>query len=99
MSKNSTSKTPHAPKSQADWNRLDAMRDEAIDTSDSPELTAEQFENAMVRKSLKPVVRKQQITLPIDEDVLDWFKVQGTGYQTKTNELLHAYVEAQKSNK
>ncbi|MBW2595088.1 MAG: BrnA antitoxin family protein, partial [Deltaproteobacteria bacterium] len=32
--------------------------------------------------------------LRIDEDVLTWFKKQGTGYQTRINSLLKAYKEA-----
>ena len=50
-------------KSRTDWKRMDAMRDEDIDTSDIPEITPEQFAKAIVRKGLKPVVRKKQITL------------------------------------
>jgi uncharacterized protein (DUF4415 family) len=40
------------------------------------------------------VGRKTQVTLRIDEDVLTWFKEQGTGYQTRINSLLKAYKEA-----
>jgi uncharacterized protein (DUF4415 family) len=34
------------------------------------------------------------VTLRIDNDVLDWFKSQGRGYQTQINSLLRAYMEA-----
>ena len=50
-------------KSRTDWKRMDAMRDEDIDTSDIPEITPEQFARAIVRKGLKPVARKKQVTL------------------------------------
>ena len=81
-------------KSQTDWNRVDELRDEDIDLSDTPEITPEMFAKAVLRKGLKPVVRKNQVTLRIDEDVLTWFKNQGRGYQTRINALLKAYKEA-----
>ena len=52
------------------------------------------FAKSIVRKGLKPVGRKTQVTLRIDEDVLAWFKKGGTGYQTRINALLKAYKEA-----
>ena len=80
--------------SQADWNHVDELRDEDIAFSDSPEVTPEMFAKAVLRKGLKPAVRKNQVTLRIDEDVLTWFKKQGRGYQTRINALLKAYKEA-----
>jgi len=79
---------------RTDWNRVDKLRDKDLDFSDNPEVTAEMFAKAVLRKGLKPVVRKTQITLRIDEDVLTWFKKQGKGYQTRINSLLKAYKEA-----
>jgi len=73
------------------------MKDEDIDFSDIPRLTPEMFANAIVRKGLQPIPRKQQLTLRIDQDVIDFFKKQGQGYQTKINQLLRAYMEAHKA--
>ena len=73
------------------------MKDEDIDFSDIPRLTPEMFANAIVRKGLKPIPRKQQLTLRIDQDVIDFFKKQGQGYQSKINQLLRAYMEAHKA--
>ena len=72
--------------SQTDWQRLDAMTDEDIDLSDCPEITPEMFAKAVVQRVL--------VTLRIDNDVLEWFKSQGQGYQTQINQLLRAYMEA-----
>ncbi len=80
-----------------DWDRLDTMKDEEIDLSDIPELTPEMFAKAIVRRGLKPVPRKVQLTLRVDDDVLQWFKSQGRGYQTRINSLLRAYMEAHKN--
>ena len=81
-------------KSRNDWNRVDKLRDKDIDLSENPEVTPEMFAKAVLRKGLKPVTRKSQVTLRIDDEVLTWFKNQGKGYQTRINSLLKAYKEA-----
>jgi uncharacterized protein (DUF4415 family) len=88
------SKKPISSKSETDWERLDTMTDEDIDFSDSPEIKPEQFAKAIVRHGLPVDKSKAQVTLRIDSDVLEWFKSQGKGYQTKINSLLRAYMEA-----
>jgi len=75
---------------------VDALEDADIDLSEVPEVPAAMFARAIVRRGLKPVSRKAQLTLRVDTDVLDWFKKQGRGYQTKINALLRAYMEAHK---
>lgn len=70
------------------------MSDEDIDLSDCPEITAELFAKAVVRRRLPAVKNKAQVTLQIDSDVLEWFKSQGQGYQMQINTLLRAYMEA-----
>ncbi len=83
--------------SQTDWERVDRMRDEDIDLSDLPEIPPEAFARALVRKGLKPVPRKSQLTLRIDTDVLEWFRAKGAGYQSQMNAVLKAYKEAHRS--
>lgn len=77
-----------------DWERLDAMQNEDIDLSDIPEITPEMFARMVVRRGLKQPPVKQQITIRLDEDVLQWFREQGNGYQTRINALLRAYMDA-----
>ena len=72
------------------------MRDQDIDRSDTPVITPAQFARSVVRKGLKPVEQKAQVTLRIDRDVLAWFRKRGRGYQTRINALLRAYVDAHK---
>jgi uncharacterized protein (DUF4415 family) len=79
-------------KSQTDFERLDKMTDEEIDYSDAPAITPEMFAKAIVRRGLKPRT-KTQITLRVDSEVLEWFKQQGQGYQTKINLLMRAYMQ------
>ena len=70
------------------------MRDGDIDLSECPEITPEMFAKAIVRKGLKPVPHKTQLTLRVDADVLAWFRAQGKRYQTRINAILKAYKEA-----
>ena len=84
-------------RSRTDWKRVDALKDKDIDLSDVPEVPPEMFARAIVRRGLKPVSRKAQLTLRVDNDVLEWFRKQGQGYQTKINALLRAYMDAHKA--
>jgi uncharacterized protein (DUF4415 family) len=81
-------------KSLTDWDRVDALTDQEIDFSDSPEITPEMFAKAVVRRGLKSKSKKVQLTLRVDSDVVSWFKEQGQGYQSRINALLRAYMEA-----
>lgn len=81
-------------KSETDWERIKNMKDDDIDLSDCPEITPEMFAKAIVRKNFKKIAGKSQLTLRIDQDVIEFFKAQGRGYQTKINHLLRAYMEA-----
>lgn len=59
-----------------------------IDTSDIPEMTEEQWQNAVKYRShfYRPV--KRQITARVDADVIAWLKSQGRGYQSRINAIL-----------
>ncbi len=70
---------------------LQALPDEAIDYSDIPATTPEQWQQAQVGQFYRPI--KQQLTLRIDSDVVAWFKAQGKGYQTRINELLRRAMQ------
>jgi uncharacterized protein (DUF4415 family) len=39
------------------------------------------------------------VSLRLDSDVLDWFKQQGKGYQTRINAVLRAYMEAHEAGR
>jgi uncharacterized protein (DUF4415 family) len=78
--------------SRTDWRKLVTAADDAIDTSDIPELGEDFFREAKVRMPRG----KELVSLRIDSDVLDWFKRQGRGYQTRINAVLRAYVRAQR---
>jgi uncharacterized protein (DUF4415 family) len=73
------------------------MKDsEIVIDRDAPAWTPEMFARAVVRKGLVPAPRKSLLSLRIDSDVLQWFRAQGRGYQSRMNALLRAYMKAHK---
>jgi len=79
--------------SQTDWERVEALTDDEIDTSDIPPLDDDFFAHAELRLP-EP---KQVVTIRLDKDVLEWFRAQGKGYQTRMNAVLRRYMEVHQS--
>ena len=80
--------------SLTDWEKIDAMNDEEIDTSDIPPLDEDYFfANAEVRMPKKKIT----VTMRVDPDVLNWFKSFGKGYQTRMNAVLRSYMDAKRT--
>lgn len=90
----------HASTSRKSRTKLAKVRvlrdDDIVRDGDAPEWTPAMFAKAVARKELKPVPRKSLLSLRVDADVIDWFKSQGAGYQSRMNALLRAYMEAHK---
>jgi uncharacterized protein (DUF4415 family) len=71
------------------------MRDEDIDLSDIPEVL--DWSKAEIGKFYRPP--KRSVTMRLDEDVIDWLKGYGKGYQTRANLLLrHAMTSSEASS-
>lgn len=76
----------------------DVMKAEDRTRSDAPEgptLGVDFWKNAKV---VYPDSPKKQITVRLDADLIEWFKQQGKGYQTRMNAVLRSYYEALKSH-
>jgi len=76
--------------SGTDWERLSTMTDKEINFSDNTELGNNFFANATLRMP-QP---KKAVSLRIDPDVLEWYKTNGPGYQTRINAILRMYMQA-----
>ena len=76
---------------KSDLKRIDTMTDENIDYSDIPPLGDEFFTQKTV--SFSP--SKQQLTIQLDQDILEWLKAQGKGYETQINHILREVMERQ----
>ncbi len=59
-----------------------------------PEFDPAHVVKGIVRRGLQPVPNKELISLRIDQDVIEWFKAQGPGYQTRINSVLRAFRDA-----
>lgn len=90
MSRSSSSKA-----SKTDWPRIKAMKDKEITlTAEHPAAELKHIVRGIARRGLQPIPPKTSISLRLDADVLEWFKAQGAGYQTRINAVLRAYKEA-----
>jgi uncharacterized protein (DUF4415 family) len=82
-------------KDQTDWQRLGAMTDEEIETAARADpdwdglLDIDWSQVEITRPA-----RKQPISIRLDEDVLNFFKHEGTGYQKRINAVLRSYMTA-----
>ncbi|MGE5516959.1 MAG: BrnA antitoxin family protein [Bacteroidota bacterium] len=82
-----------------DWDRVRKLDDDAIDKAiaddpdAAPALDADWFANAEV---VMPEP-KVPISIRLDREVLDWFKSQGPGYQSRMNAVLKAYISSRKA--
>jgi uncharacterized protein (DUF4415 family) len=78
-------------KDETDYTRLDAMTDDEIAraVADDAPLDVDWNKARLVFPPGKDVV-----TMRVDSDVLDWFRAQGKGYQTRINLALRVFYEA-----
>jgi len=67
---------------------LEALKDKDIDYSEIPRLNESFWENAVPHKPKN----KKRISIRIDEDIVEFFKGNGKGYQTQMNAVLGSYM-------
>ena len=81
-------------KGKTDWARVDALTDEDItkaigDDPDWVEFKDIDWSDAVLVMPAK----KKAISIRVDEDVLDFFKKEGDGYQRRINAVLRSYMQ------
>jgi uncharacterized protein (DUF4415 family) len=69
--------------------------DSEIDFSDIPPITDEMWRNAVRANPYAP--KKQQLTVRLDTEVLEWLRGMGRGYQTKLNAMLRSAMKASRA--
>ena len=67
---------------------LAARAESDIDFSDLPATQAHDWSGAVRGQFYRPL--KQQLTVRIDADVVEWLKGQGKGYQSRLNTILRS---------
>lgn|SRR5579872_211004 len=86
----------HRSAATTDWARLTHQTDRQIERAvvsdtDAPPIADESW---FRRARLLEPQPKQAVSIRLDEDLIQWFKSRGKGYQTRINAVLRAYVEA-----
>ena len=79
-----------SPEMRREVEALARLPDEQIDFSDAPKMTDEDWNRPhYVGLHYRP--GKKSVTIRLDEDMVQWFKSQGKGWQTKMNWALRLY--------
>jgi uncharacterized protein (DUF4415 family) len=83
---------------KTDWAAFDALTDEQIEAAvrKDPDAVPLDFDWSEAVLVIPP--KKKAISIRVDEDVLDFFKTDGDGYQRRINAVLRSFVQ-QKTNK
>lgn len=83
---------------KTDWEKLRNLTDEEIEASikDDPDWSDDWNWGEAV---LVIPPKKQAISIRLDEDVLDYFKHEGAGYQRRINAVLRSYMQQKKAKK
>ncbi len=79
--------------SQTDWARAGAMTEEELEKSiaEDPDEAGMVVDWSLASKEMPQP--KAVLNMRVDRDVLEFFKREGRGYQTKINAVLRAYVK------
>lgn len=88
MNENSTNNTL-----RTNWEKVDSLTEDDIDTSDIPPLTEEFFNKSRWWKPVKSL----NVLVEVDPDTLAWFQSQGEDYGKKMAAALRIYAEAHKA--
>ena len=85
-------------KSDTDWEKLRKLTDAEIEASsrNDPDWSYDWHWSDAV---LVIPPKKKAISIRVDEDVLDYFKTEGAGYQRRMNAVLRSFVQQKKSAK
>ena len=85
-----------AAQTRALKHRLGQLDVRATNYKDVPQLPDEWFLRAAREGRLASPLAKKPISIKLDQDVLDYFKGEGTRYQTHINAVLRAYMLARR---
>jgi len=80
-------------KGKTDWARVDKLTDEDIAKAVANDPDAAPIDNDRSEAVLVITAKKKAISIRVDEDVLDFFKKQGEGYQRRINAVLRSYMQ------
>jgi len=84
---------------KTDWATVDALTDEEIEAAirHDPDAVPLDFDWSEAVLVIPP--KKKAISIRLDEDVLDYFKREGAGYQRRMNAVLRSYMQQARRGK
>src|SRR4029077_14368929 len=80
-------------KGKTDFARVDKLSDDDIARAVAADPDAAPIDIDWSNAVLVIPARKKAISIRVDEDVLDYFKSQGDGYQRRINAVLRSYMQ------
>lgn len=80
-------------KGKTDWARVDALTDADIAKAVASDPDAAPIDIDWSEAVLVMPAKKKAISIRVDEDVLDFFKREGEGYQRRMNAVLRSYMQ------
>lgn len=80
-------------KGKTDWARFDKLTDEDVANAVANDPDAAPIDIDWSDAVLVRPTRKKAISIRVDEDVLDFFKKEGDGYQGRINAVLRSYMQ------
>ena len=86
-------------KGKTDWARVDALTDEDIAKAVANDPDAAPIDIDWSDAVLVIPARKKAISIRVDEDVLDYFKREGSGYQRRMNAVLRSYMQQKRKKR
>ncbi|MEO6784055.1 MAG: BrnA antitoxin family protein [Bradyrhizobium sp.] len=84
---------------KTDWARVDKLTDEDIARAVANDPDAAPIDIDWSDAVLVIPARKKAISIRVDEDVLDFFKKAGNGYQRRINAVLRSYMQQKAKSK
>ena len=87
-------------KGKTDWVRFDAITDEEVEKSIANDPDWAEFKDIDSSDAVLVIpARKKAISIRVDEDVLDYFKKEGAGYQRRINAVLRSYMQQKRKKR
>ena len=84
---------------KTDWAAVDALTDEEIEAAvkNDPDAVPLDFDWSKAVLVIPP--KKKAISIRVDEDVLDYFRKEGSGYQRRMNAVLRSYMQQKRKKR
>jgi uncharacterized protein (DUF4415 family) len=97
--KRSKTHSTDSSRSRTDWEYLDRVTDEEIAAAIAGDPDAAPLDIDWSKAVLVVPPNKKAISIRLDQDVLDYFRQGGAGYQRRINAVLRSYVEQQRKRR